>query len=370
MLRFCTSVHFGDSGAGGGLGDVISFCRADTFFSALCNEAVKIEKGLLKKLFAKANDGKILFSDLMPWHCGIDGRYDLYIPRPFLTVSSERENKSKDSDDIEDAIERKKLKKRAYIRASQWDGYLKYMETGELQDEFGEKRIEPEPEFGKFVLNTHFNSRTAKPYQCGSYYFRNNNNTRLYQDGAEEFAVENKPTKRDDNTGLYLVVVAEEEADLKWLETLIRLVGFSGIGGRRSSGSGKFEFEAAPFILSENEFYGPDDAALFNMLIDVKAPEQMTLASVIPSEKDIPAVYEGTGKLIKRSGFAFPCAKGEPVKMNSIYMMASGSCFHQRVVGKIADVDNADIDNGMSRHSVYRYGKGLYVGFSLCNSGK
>lgn len=360
MLRFCTSVHFGDSGVGGGLSDVLSFCRADTFFSALCNEAAKIEKGLLDKLVTKTCDGKILFSDLMPWHCEIDGKYDLYIPRPLLTVSSEREKEPKNCEEaIEDAIERKKMKKRAYIRVSQWDGYLNYMRTGELSDN-GKKLVDPEPKFGEFVLHTHFNSRTAKPYQCGSYYFRNNNNTGLYRDVAAEVAAENKPTRREDKAGLYLVVAAEDEADLKWLETLICLVGFSGIGGRRSSGSGKFEFESEPFILSENEFYGPDDAALYNMLVYDNADEQMTLASVIPSEKDIAAVYEGTGKLIKRSGFAFSCEIGKPVKVNSIYTMASGSCFKQRVAGTVANVNN-----GVSPHPVYRYGKGLYVGLSL-----
>ena len=48
LLRFRTPVHFGDAGEGGGLGDVIPFCRADTFFSALCSEAAKIDRTLLK----------------------------------------------------------------------------------------------------------------------------------------------------------------------------------------------------------------------------------------------------------------------------------------------------------------------------------
>lgn len=360
MLSFRTSVHFGDSGGGGGLGDVLSFCRADTFFSALCNEAVKIEEGLFDTLVNKTIERKILFSDLMPWHCGIEGRYDLYIPRPFLSVSSERRKNSYEKS-IEDAIERKKMKKRAYIRASQWDGYLEYMQTGELSDNDGKKLIDPEPEFGKFVLNTHFNGRTTKPYQCGSYYFM-------------------------DNAGLYLVVAAEDKEDLEWLKRLISLVGLSGIGGRRSCGSGKFvicgrrsssnsklafvcdpredellyEGDGDPFILSKKEFYGPDDAALYEMLINDEAGVQMALASVIPSEDEITAVHEGTGKLIKRSGFAFSCEIGKPVKVNSIYMMSSGSCFKQRVAGRVADVNN-----GMAPHPVHRYGNGLYVGLSL-----
>ncbi len=331
MLRFGSSVHFGDSGAGGGLSDVLPFCHADTFFSALCNEAVKIEKGLLEKLVTKTAEGKILFSDFMPWHCGIEGRHDLYIPRPFLSVSSEIKEKALSfADTKKDAIKRKKLKKRAYIRASQWGGYLNYMRT-----HTGEQSIDSEPEFGKFILHTHFNSRTQKPYECGRYYFMS-------------------------NAGLYLVVAAEEKADLEWLETLILLLGHSGIGGRRSSGSGKFTFEGEPFILSEDKLHGSDAAALFKMLENDKAGDQMTLAAVIPSSEEMQAVCEGTGKLLKRSGFAFSYAVGKPVKENSIYMMSSGSCFKQRIAGTVADVNTGTVP-----HPVYRYGKGLYVGLSL-----
>ena len=42
LFRFTSPVHFGDAAEGGDLGEILSYCRADTFFSALCREAADI----------------------------------------------------------------------------------------------------------------------------------------------------------------------------------------------------------------------------------------------------------------------------------------------------------------------------------------
>ena len=68
----------------------------------------------------------------------------------------------------------------------------------------------------------------------------------------------------------------------------------------------------------------------------------------------------GTGKIVKRGGFANSVALGKPLKENSIYMMAAGSCFKKRIAGTIVNVNN-----GTAPHPVYKYGKGIYVGLSL-----
>ena len=123
---------------------------------------------------------------------------------------------------------RKGLKKRAYIRASQCGTYLVDMKKG-IQT------VDPEPEFGKFVLVTHYNSRTKVPYDIGKYYFH-------------------------ENAGLYLILSAENEDDLAWIERLIRLTGLSGIGGRRSGGNGKFELADTPIVLTKDVLCGKDAA--------------------------------------------------------------------------------------------------------------
>ena len=340
LLRFRTPVHFGDAGEGGGLGDVIPYCRADTFFSALCSEAAKIDSAMLKKLVEKAENGDILFTDLMPWFSsenGSDGNkedknegnYAFYIPRPLVNVSSEKVEKPLSfSETKQFSTLRKELKKRAYIRASQCGAYLEDMKKGA-------QTVDPEPEFGKFVLSTHYNSRTKAPYDIGKFYFK-------------------------DNAGLYLIIEAEDGNDFVWLETLIRLTGLNGIGGRKSGGNGKFELEDDPVLLSEDAVYGEDDPALYAMLENENADVQMALCSVLPAAEEMIIAHEGSGKLVKRSGFAYSAETGKPIKENSIFMMTAGSCFKKRLAGTIADVNN-----GISPHPVYRYGKGIYVGLIL-----
>ena len=340
LLRFSTPVHFGDAGEGGGLGDVIPFCRADTFFSALCNEAAKIDRDMMQKLVKKAGDGEILFADLMPWYRNenspykpgsgkINDSYEFYIPRPLLNVSSERVEKPLSySETKRFSTLRKGLKKRAYVRASQSTDYLNDIRLG-IQT------VDQEPEFGKYALVTQYNSRTKMPYDIGQYHFA-------------------------ENCGLYLILSAIDANDLTWLEMLIRLVGLNGIGGRRSSGNGKFGFEAEPVILPKNSSYGEDVSALYTMLENEESNVQMTLSSLLPAKDDLEFVCEGNGKLVKRSGFAYSMEIGKPVKENSVFMMAAGSCFRRRIAGTIVDVNT-----GVSPHPVYRYGKGIYVGLTL-----
>lgn len=70
LFRFTSPVHFGDAAEGGGLGEILSYCRADTFFSALCREAADISQELLACVVEGVQRGKLRFSDLFPWKKG------------------------------------------------------------------------------------------------------------------------------------------------------------------------------------------------------------------------------------------------------------------------------------------------------------
>lgn len=71
-LHFTTPVHFGSAGHGGGLEMASMTCLADTLFSALCIEALRLGGDALATLAAKAEKGDIAFSDLLPcrWEAG------------------------------------------------------------------------------------------------------------------------------------------------------------------------------------------------------------------------------------------------------------------------------------------------------------
>ena len=322
LFRFTSPVHFGDAAEGGDLGEILSYCRADTFFSALCREAADISQELLACVVEGIQRGKLRFSDLFPWkkanHC-----YELYLPRPVMNLPHTEQAETLSYEEVrEQSGERKKYKKRSFIRASEMESYLQ------------ERNISAQPDFGKEELRTQYNAREKRPYGIGAYHFM-------------------------PDAGLYLILSGDEELAEK-LEPLIKLLGMAGIGGKRSSGFGKYIFEDDPLDLSDENTYGGDDVSLYKMLCAGHSNCYMALSSFLPEKLEVGDMSSGTGKIIKRGGFAWSREMTGPAKVSSVYMMASGSCFSKRLEGRIADVNNGSVP-----HPVYKYGKGLFVGLPL-----
>ena len=322
LFRFTSPVHFGDAAEGGDLGEILSYCRADTFFSALCREAADISQELLACVVEGVQRGKLRFSDLFPWKKGTSC-YELYLPRPVMNLPHTEQAKTLSYEEVrEQSGERKKYKKRSFIRASEMESYLQ------------ERNISAQPDFGKEELRTQYNAREKRPYGIGAYHFMS-------------------------DAGLYLILSGDEELAEK-LEPLIKLLGMAGIGGKRSSGFGKYIFEDDPLDLSDENTYGGDDVSLYKMLCAGHSNCYMALSSFLPEKLEVGDMSSGTGKIIKRGGFAWSREMTGPAKVSSVYMMASGSCFSKRLEGRIADVNNGSVP-----HPVYKYGKGLFVGLPL-----
>lgn len=322
LFRFTSPVHFGDAAEGGDLGEILSYCRADTFFSALCREAADISQELLACVVEGVQRGKLRFSDLFPWKKGTSC-YELYLPRPVMNLPHTEQARTLSYEEVrEQSGERKKYKKRSFIRASEMESYLQ------------ERNISAQPDFGKEELRTQYNAREKRPYGIGAYHFM-------------------------PDAGLYLILSGDEELAEK-LEPLIKLLGMAGIGGKRSSGFGKYIFEDAPLDLSDENTYGGDDVSLYKMLCAGHSNCYMALSSFLPEKLEVGDMSSGTGKIIKRGGFAWSREMTGPAKVSSVYMMASGSCFSKRLEGRIADVNNGSVP-----HPVYKYGKGLFVGLPL-----
>mgnify|MGYP000935494121 FL=1 len=156
------------------------------------------------------------------------------------------------------------------------------------------------------------------------------------------------------NTGLYGIIQGEESIVQLSLDLLEQL-GLSGIGGKRSSGYGKFRFHDDPFVLDEEPPY--DDAIELKRRMDDKTAQwHMNMSLLIPHAGDINDIKQGFYSLKKRSGFVSSFGFGYVHKRHDIYGIASGSCFKSRPVGEIASMEN---DKG---HPVYRNGKALYLG--------
>ena len=329
-LKFVTPVHFGSAQGGGQLDKTAATCHADTFFSALVEDLAG--RGMLsdvEKLVGKVKAGEVLFSDLFPYHeSSAKGDCEFYLPKPFVLPASPKGKTLGLSRMREEAALRKKQKKQAFVRASKLQKFLHCIETGENYDE-------ALPEFGVADLVQKVNCRESEPLP--------------YYVGTFNFAPD---------AGLYIVYTVNDEQDAEWVEKLVESLGYAGIGGRRSSGYGKFELPEDSIEMSTEGLYA-DDAFIYAMLTDKKADRQMLLSVLLPEKRDLAIVRNGCYKILQRSGFAVSPVNGQQ-KRDSVYMLEAGSCFSSRINGKMVSVAG----EGMP-HEVWRYGIGMYAGLTL-----
>ena len=321
-LKFLTPVHFGDVAEGGNLEKVTFTCHGDTLVSAMINEAAAMGENYLADFVNKCRDGKIVFSSMLPYRDNQEERH-LYLPKPLLLKTHE-ELPAQSSRELKDnATKMKKQKKVAYIRAAEMSDFL---HSGMVNTNV--------PKFALPMLATRVNKRLEEPlpYYVGAYCFQN-------------------------NTGLYFICGVENTEDIKVVEELTELLGLSGIGGKRSSGFGKFTVIGTANEHALDNSQAEDAAALAIMLNNKASKQQMCLAPVYPLEEEIALVKKGAYKILKRSGFIVSARLTDGVKRNSIYMLAEGSCFPKRLQGCFTEQEY----DGLA-HKIYRDGQGLFVG--------
>ena len=137
----------------------------------------------------------------------------------------------------------------------------------------------------------------------------------------------------------------------------VELLGLGGIGGRRSSGFGKFVLRKAPFAL--NDGCSGDAGVLYELLNNNESSLQMTLSILCPVEQQLDAVKQGAFSLMRRSGFVYNSETGGYEKRSSVYMIKAGACFARRIDGQVLEFATG------AGHPVYRYGKALYMGLPV-----
>lgn len=328
QLVFDTPIHFGSTEEGGKLEQSDMTYRSDTLFSALCCElaAMNDENGITR-LYQAVQKGQFVFSDLFPYK-NMAGDYAFYLPKPILIVSRAETAPSKYETFRTQATLQKKQKKLQYIRVSQLEEYIHSLSSGKLKQW-------DVPYFGQSDLVTRVNclDNVPLPYYVNQFTFAA-------------------------DAGLYGIVGYEQEEDQEWFCQVLQEVGLTGIGGKRSSGYGKFHFLDDPIFMDEQEGVYDDDRQLYRLLTEQKTDQYMNISVLLPNKDDISIVKKGQYKLCKRSGFLSP--DGTTVKKkNDVYMIASGSCFPIRMQGEIATLSDA------TNHPVWRYGKGLYVGLMV-----
>ena len=295
-LIFSTPVHFGN----GSLENSDNKLYADTIFSALCHEAVKSE--CIEELVSYVENEKIKISDAFPF---IGDSY--YIPKPMINIESEK--------NIDD---KKKAKKLEFINVNLIDEYLD-----------GSMDIKTESEIvsnlGKSDIITRASILTnedTKPYSVGTYLF-------------------------SECAGLYLIVGYSDEEALNIVIKLLHSLSYVGIGGKVSSGLGKFNSEKVklPTSLTDKIEQARESSSVMSLSIGMC--DDMELENVCENANYI---------LSKRSGFINSSTYADTsVKKQDYYLFRAGSVFSRPFKGVIKDVSIK------GTHPVYRYANPIFM---------
>ncbi len=306
-LNFTTALHIGKDAAASSLDDCQMNIHADTIFSALCCEAAR-DGGVtgLVSLFAR---GALAVSDALPY-----AGDELFLPRPILFVNNKKQEGN--------AGLKKALKSLEYIPLSMFQEYLKGLRRTQLDIE------KLKYQFGRMTVNT----RVA---------LKGNDQPLPYHVAAWKFAA---------GCGLYLVARAIDADARQIFETLLARLGLSGIGGKQSSGWGKFDVQI-------NDV--PPE--LMRLIEDSRAPYQMLLGTALPADDELDDILDGGWYALIRRGGYVRSGNYAPrqLKKRTIHMLSPGSCLRQRFQGGIYDLSDGGV------HPVWRCGNTLFAGVNI-----
>ena len=302
-LKFTAPVHFGKKQ----LSDSEFVLCSDTVFSALCLETVRMGTGVLDELISLAKSDAIQLSDALPY---IGDKY--LLPKPNVFVEHGKDENS--------SVLKKAYKKLKNISIKDFDSYL----SGSF-DVLSAVQLS---ELGVSSLKVSASIRNEEgettPYEVGTYSF-------------------------NDDCGLYMIVGYSDIKAKDLLYSLMEQLQYSGLGGKRSSGYGRFVFEVIepdPWITSR---------------LNCDANRYMLLNTALPTESEMDGVIDAANySLVKRSGFVSSSGYSDTwQRRKDIVMFKAGSCFDRRFQGDIYDVST---DAGS--HPVYRYGKPMFMRIS------
>lgn len=302
-LNFAAGVHLGT----GTLASGANTLPADTLFSALCMEAAQQGEKSIKTLVDAVRQNRLRIGDLFPFI-----GEELYLPKPLVPVQRENEGNS---------IVKKSFKKLKYIPVSQLDTYLQ----GKIDPVAAVEKLKT---LGAFEVRTMAASRSAEKLETGE--------TLPYSVGVYRFGQGN---------GLYTIAGAEDTQTQNKLEQLLNALSYSGIGGKRSAGLGRFTVQKCEV-----------PQALLKRLQGKNTP-CVSLSVCMAADEELENALEGAQYLLlRRSGFVSSTEYAEEQRRKrDMYMFCAGSCFRKRFSGDVFDVSNG------GRHAVYRYAAPLWM---------
>ncbi|MCK9234167.1 MAG: type III-A CRISPR-associated RAMP protein Csm4 [Acholeplasmatales bacterium] len=289
-LKFNTAIHYGNDGKPGLLNTDIMIL-SDTVYSAIIDNNPTI----LSKLIKYVTNNELKISNMLPYV-----NNQLLLPRGLKQF--EFGNKE---------IDRTLFKKMKKVNFLPFDNYEKYYTN--CQEELIEEALNLEKEIGVFEVRT---------------------NNRISRDKRETMPYLLTTFTFNENSGLYLIVEYSDENIFALIKNEIERLGKFGVGGRRSSGLGKF-------VIKEIKDFQETDQGKY-LLVSTALPKN--------------PIGKSTFKIVKRSGF-YHSREGN-FKKRDIYAISSGLITEEKFEGKI-------LDDLSFNHPVYRFLPALFVRINI-----
>lgn len=304
-LKFITPFRFGKDG---NLVNNQFICYGDTFFSAFIIEWIRLfSVAQIDEIIEEVNENKILFSDFQPYQGDV-----LYLTKPLLE-------------------QRIKIKEPNQIKEEKKINFLSIDQLIDLVRNQNPKTLTKEPEFSrddKRVCLNKMDSQKPEPFFLTS-------------------------QRLSENSGFYLMVELPKKR-IDAFDQVIESLGETGIGGKRSSGFGKFIIEKVTDL--SNDLLSDSEGKL-KKIWGKKTNLYLNLAPLLPLKEEIDKVKKGTYRLIQRRGFVYSDNyASQALKRKQVTMIEGGSCFLDHIKGSVVDL------SAYEAHPVYRYGKGFFLG--------
>ena len=316
-LKFSSPLHCGTGEDAKSLSDTtVSMC-ADTLFSALCTVAAA-DGGApaVSSLYKSAKERRLIFSDLMPYSKEV-----LYIPKPAMLPS----NTAKQSD----PGMKKAYKKLTHIPLAELDNFIASLE--------GRSEFTPEPQSCDFAKISAADRVSLKGCE-----------------ESEPYYVVSASFNK--GCGLYGIFAYEEDCERDAVIRLLKLAGAGGIGGKVSSGCGKFSVYDELDICCEEDTYDEQTLMIWENF-EAQKSSYISLTTSLPKDSELDEAMDGANTIIKRrGGFTASSEFGAACKKDTQYFFAAGSVFRRRYDGEIYEAAQG------GAHPVYRYSIPLLLG--------
>lgn len=276
-LTFTSSVHFGNSR----LSDSEISFKSDSFYSALMIEAVKL--GRQDEFVKLIKDGQLAISDLLPYRGD-----SLHLPKPNITHPY-------------NVFTNKSYKSCKYVPIES----LADIVTHNITNEFVPAVFGVHSLIEKVAILDGDN----EPYGIGTFTF-------------------------DEDCGLYCIVNSSNQAEVL-LNKLVASLSFTGIGGKKTSGYGKFSFAYITNSIMEEA-------------LTYTHGRKLLVSTALP--KVLNDLEGARFKLVKRGGFIDSASYAESiVKKEDMFAFSAGSTFSNVFDGDIFTVGYK------GKHPVYRF---------------